>query len=113
MSVKSIVRSMSGVCSDTTSQDLVLDTRDPQEQIRWTQIVGIERTNAPTTLEVGLRRSRQFYILNAETPGAAARCIKMDGEVVAPGDFVPCARFLGATSGNVLELYAAGVVVED
>lgn len=107
-----IVRSMSTVCSNTTSQDVVLDTRDPREQIRWTQIMGLDRTNAPTTLEVGLKRGSEFYPFNAETPGAAARCIKIDGTVTAPGDFVPCARFLGATSADKLELYAAGYVEE-
>lgn len=108
--MKTILRSMTAVCSNATTQDVTLDIRESSEMIRWTQIVGLDRTTAPDTLEVGLKRGSSFYVLNAETPGAAARCIKTSGTATAPGDFVPCARFLGANTSDVLELYAAGVI---
>lgn len=107
-----IIRSLMELCINTTVQDVALDTRSERERICWTQIVGVDRDNAPATLEVGLKRGRQFVPCNADTPAAAARCIRMQGTVRGSGDWVPCARFYGATAADDLELYAAGYVLE-
>ena len=113
MAGQMIIRSMSAVCTSVTSQDVELDWRPREQAIRWSQIVAVDRTSAPTTLEIGLKRAGSFYILNAETPSAAARSVRMHGTVIAPGEFVPAARFRGATLNDVLELYACGEVLTD
>lgn len=111
MNGRIIIRSMSKVCSNTTYQDVSLDTWPPDVVIRWTQIAGIDDSSAPTAIQVGLKRSSFFYPFRGAAPGAADRSVGIRGTVKAPGDFVPCARFLGASSGDVLQLYVAGEIV--
>jgi len=105
-----IIRSMTVVCTNNTVQDVSIDVWDRGANVRWRQVCGIDRDNAPTTIEVGVKRGREFYTFRAATPAAAARSVRLLGEFVCSGDFVPTARFYAATLGDTLELYVAGEV---
>jgi len=104
---------MTVVCTNATVQDVSIDVWDRGANVRWRQVCGIDRDNAPTTLEVGLKRGREYYPFRAATPAAAARSVRLLGQVLAPGNFVPTARFYGATLGDTLELHVAGEVEPD
>jgi len=103
-----IMQEKMNLCTNATVQDVMLDAYEDNRLIHWTAINAIEREAAPTTLEIGLMRNGVFYSLRSETPGAAARGVHLRGDLRASGQFVPCARFWGATLTNHLELYAAG-----
>jgi len=107
-----VIRSMRAVCDDATVQDVSIDEWGTYATLRWTQIMGMDRTNVTTLTEVGLKRSSQFYPFRAATPAAAGRSIQCSGEILAPGDFAPTVRFRGATLGDALEVYVAGEVQE-
>lgn len=109
--MSTIIGSMATVCSDETSQDVVLDMRPIEPEIRWTQITAIDDTSTATCIQVGLKRASEFYPFRGAAQGAADRSVSIRGTITAPGDFVPCARFLGATSGDKLLLYVAGQTV--
>jgi len=108
--VRAIIRSMIEVCTNATVQDVSLDEWAAGTMVRWRNIAAIDRDNAPTTLEVGVKRGRQFFPFRAETPGAAARSVRLHGAFLAPGQYRPTARFYGATLGDSLELYVSGEV---
>lgn len=110
MPLEPIIRSMSAVCTDETSQDVQLDNWPYQTRIAWCRIVGIDVDNAPTLILVGLKRGSQLYVARSGTPGAAGRSIHAITEVEASGEYVPCARFEGATADDVLQLFAFGCI---
>jgi len=107
-----IIRSMQAICTNATVQDVSIDAWPYDVVATWREVTGIDRDSAPTTIEVGVKRSREFYPFRAATPGAAARSVRLHGCFSAPGDFQPTARFYGATLGDMLELYVAGEIVD-
>ena len=110
---KGIIRSMSAVCTNATVQDVQLDAIRNDMHIRWKQVTGIDETGAATTCQVGFKRGTQFYPLRGANIAAANRSVRLWGDVHLPGEFVPCARFYGATLADTLLLVAAGEVESD
>jgi len=90
-------------------QDLSLDALPADVVIHWDEVQAIDRDNTTTLTEVGVKRGREFYSFRTGTPGAAARGISLSGGFWAPGDYIPTARFWGATAADVLELHVCGV----
>ena len=112
MAKRAIIRSLSKVCDNATTDELFLDTWPSEVNIVWRRISARDYTNSPTRVEVSLKRGNDYYILNAAAQGAAARDVRTAEEFAAPGDFRPGARFWGATSGDVLEIYCYGEIQE-
>jgi len=110
---KGIIRSRSAVCTSATVQDVQLDAIRNGVHIRWKQVTGIDETSATTTCQVGFKRGTEFYPFRGGAIGAAHRSIRLWGDVHLPGEFVPCARFYGATLADTLLLTAAGEVESD
>lgn len=107
---ETIIRSMSALCTSGTSQDVQLDAWPYDICILWERVVGIDVDNTTTLTLVGLKRGGEFYVARAATPGAAGRSIHTVAGVEATGEYVPCARFEGATVGDTLQLFAFGVI---
>ena len=105
-----IVRKVTVICTTAVSQDVSVDRWPADKLIRWTQITGVGRSGPATTIEVGLKRSREFYCFRGAVPAAANCSVDMPGLVTASGEFRPTARFKGATVGDTLELNCAGVI---
>jgi len=107
-----ILRTLSAVCTSATEQTLELDAWDPRDIIRWDQIAAFDVTTGVTIQAVGLKRSGVVYKLRAEKIANVGESTELHGSLYAPGDFVPCAIFQGATLGDTLQLSACGEVVE-
>jgi len=105
-----IVRKVTAICTNVVSQDVSVDRWPAEQVIRWTQISGVIRSAATATIEVGVKRSREFYCFRAAGVDAADRTVRMHGVVQVPGEFRPTARFKGAALGDELELNCAGVI---
>ena len=105
-----VIRSMTALCTNATVQDVSIDEWNNNVNMIWREVTGIDRSNAPTLLEVGVKRGGNFYPFRSNTPGAAGRSVRLHGQFTAPGQFCPTARFWGATLGDTLELYVAGEV---
>jgi len=103
-----IVDRVVAVCEDATYQDVVLDRLQRPKWYTWYEITGIDRTNKPDCIEVGVKRGRQFYTFRSSTVGAANVGVRLHGRTFATWEFVPCARIWGATLGDELELIVNG-----
>lgn len=108
-----IIRKMQALCTSDVTQDVSIDTWPADVHIHWEQISGINRGGATTTIEVGLKRGSEFYSFRAGNAGDADRSVRLLGDLNAPGDFRPTARFLVAAVGDMLELTCAGYISEE
>jgi len=105
-----IVRKVTAICTSAALQDVSVDRWPADKCICWTQISGVSRSGPATTIEVGLKRSREFYCFRGAVPAVSNCSVDMPGLVTASGEFRPTARFRGATLGETLELNCAGVI---
>ena len=103
-----IVRRVMNLCTSIVSQDVSLDVAAFPGVYTWHEITGVNRTNATTTIEIGLKRGREFYAYRCANAVAADRSVRLQTHIVAPEGFVPCARFKVAVAGDELELIVNG-----
>ncbi len=103
-----IVARVQVICTSIVSQDVVLDKLALIGPYTWHEISGINRTAGTTTIEVGLKHGGEFFAYRCAAAAAADRSVRLFSFVVAPGDFVPCARFKVAALGDLLELVVNG-----
>jgi len=108
MALEPIIDRVQAICTSIVSQDVVLDKLTENESYTWHEITGINRTGATTTIEVGLKHGSEFFGYRAGAANAADRSVRLFALVVAPGYFVPCARFKVAALGDLLELVVNG-----
>ena len=108
MANHSVIRRLSALCSNSTSQDVILDSYPYLSMIAWNNIVARDPDHAPTRIELLLMRSSREYYLNSQAPAAAGLCVSLPNSIIAPGDYRICARFVGATAGDTLEVCACG-----
>jgi len=113
MIVKPIVRRLTEVCLNATTQDVTLDAWPSERVIRWQRIVARDLGNVCTRIELLFKRGSREYLLNSAVAAVVQTAIFVEGPIFAPGDFRVVARFVGATLANTLELYAFGDVVDD
>lgn len=108
MSLQPVVDRVQVICTSIVSQDVVMNPPTPGETYTWHEITGINRSGATTTIEVGLKYGGEFFAYRCATAAAADRSVRLFSFVVAPGNFVPCARFKVAALGDLLELVVNG-----
>lgn len=108
---QSVIRSMSKAAAGSTDEEICLDTWPADVCIEWHRIVARNVTSQDTKIELYLKRGRQKYLIRAGQAGAADRTIATDTNLCAPGDFQVCASFSDPSSGDVLELYAFGMIL--
>ena len=108
MPLQPIVERVQNICTSIVSQDVVLDKLAAVGPYTWHEISGINRTGGTTTIEVGLKYGSEFFCYRAGAAAQADRSVRLFSFVVAPGDFVPCARFKVAALGDLLELVVNG-----
>lgn len=113
MIMKPIVRRLTVLCVNATSQDVVIDAWPSEKMIRWSRMVARDLDNVCTRIEILLKRGSRDYLLNSGVAAVVHTALVMDTPIVAPGDFRVAARFVGATLTDTLELYAFGDVVDD
>jgi len=113
MAIKAIVRKMQALCTSIVTQDVSIDAWPADVCVHWEQISGVNRTGATTTIEVGLKRVGEFYSFRSGAAVAADRSVRLLGDLHAPGDFRPTARFLVAAVGDMLELTCSGMLCEE
>jgi len=113
MIVKPIVRHLTEVCVNATTQDVALDTWPSERVVRWQRLVARDLGNVCTRIELLFKRGSREYLLNSAVAAVVQTAIFVEGPIFAPGDFRVVARFVGATPTNTLELYAYGEVVEE
>ena len=113
MAHTSIVRRLTVLCTNATSQDVAIDAWPSASLVRWQRIVARDLGNVCTRIELLLKRGSRDYLLTSVVAAAVHTSVAVDGPLLAPGDFRVVARFVGATLTNTLELYAYGEVVEE
>jgi len=96
----------------TSTEDLVANLRASEDKIRWTRLVAFDATNATTYTEVGVRQGTSLYPAAREGAPSAHDHVATDVPLELPGDWVPYARFAGATAGDDLYLVAFGYYVD-
>lgn len=113
MIIKPIVRRLTELCVNATTQDVALDTWPSERIVRWQRLVARDLGNVCTRIELLFKRGSREYLLISGVAAVVQTAIVVDGPIVAPGDFRVVARFVGATLTDTLELYAYGDVVDD
>ena len=108
-----IVRSMSQICTNAVSEDVRLDAWPSDLLVRWDRVVMRDLQTANTRMEILLVRGGETYYLASGLPGAVGYTFPLVGPVYAPGDFRLVGRFVGATAGDTLELFAYGEAVSE
>jgi len=106
--LRPIIERVQAICTSIVSQDVVMDKLTQDQSYTWHEITGINRSGATTTIEVGLKHGSEFFAYRAGPAVAADRSVRLFALVVAPGYFVPCARFKVAALGDLLELVING-----
>jgi len=105
---RAIVDRVRTICTSAVTQDVTLNKPTQGWVYEWRRIVGVNRTGATDTIEVGVKNVGEFYCFESAAAGAVNLAVATDSNTPAPGEFVPCARFNGATLGDVLELVVCG-----
>lgn len=113
MIAKPIVRRLTELCTNATSQDVVLDAWPSEVKVRWQRLVARDLANVCTRIELLFKRGSREYLLNSAVAAVVHTSVAVDGPLIVPGDFRVCARFVGATLTNNLEIYAFGDVLDD
>lgn len=113
MIMKPIVRRLTVLCTDATSQDVVIDAWPAEVKVRWQRITARDLGNVCTRIEILFKRGSRDYMLQSTVAAVVHTAVSVDGPIFVPGDFRVCARFVGATLANTLELYAFGDVIDD
>jgi len=104
------IRRLSKIADGSGIDVVVMDTLPYKETIRWTVICARDLNKAEMRIELLFYEGRTVYIIRSLQVTTNPDTLNMLGEIYAPGDFRVAARFLGATAGDTLELYAYGVV---
>jgi len=107
-----IVQRQYKVCDDTDAQILRMNANEVDRHVRWTQICSLDLTNATTRTEVGVCRSDDYYPLGGSAAPSAGDAVTSGVTVDLEGDWVPYAKFVGATESDELILVATGYFVE-
>jgi len=100
-----------GVSGGGASDDLFLDAWGADDNIIWYRITARDYTTDVTRIELLFKRGSSEYVIDSQVITAAALAATIESVLHAPGDFRVGARFVGATLGDVLELYAFGEIV--
>ncbi len=108
MPITPIIDRVQVICTNNVSQDVVLNKLVPGETYTWHEITGINRTAGTTTIEVGVKHGGEFFAYRCATAAALDRSVRLQTSIMAPGEFVPCARFKVAALGDLLELVVNG-----
>ncbi|TEU17690.1 MAG: hypothetical protein E3J25_01790 [Anaerolineales bacterium] len=108
MPLTPIIDRVQAICTSIVSQDVVLNPPTPGECYTWHEITGINRTAGTTTIEVGLKHGTEFFAYRCAAAAALDRSVRLQTSILAPGEFVPCARFKVAALGDLLELVVNG-----
>lgn len=111
--MRTIVRSMSGTSDGSTNVELAIDAWPPDVTIRWNWVAAICRDSRGSRTDLYLRRGSQKYYFDVDRQANSDRTIEIAPRVTAPGDFQVCANFNGTSSGDKIELYAFGEIVEE
>ena len=108
MPITPIIDRVMVICTSAVVQDVVLNKLVQGETYTWHKITGIDRDTRVTTIEVGLKYGGEFFAYRCAGTADPDRSVGIPGRVVAPGEFVPCARFKVARVGDRLELVVNG-----
>lgn len=108
MTFKPIIDRVQVICTNNVSQDVVLNKLVPGETYTWHEITGINRTAGTTTIEIGLKHGTEFFAYRCATAAVLDRSVRLQTHIIAPGEFVPCARFKVAGLLSLLELVVNG-----
>ena len=109
---RAIVRSVKSVSTGGASDWLFLDAWPSDVDVLWYRITALDRTTDVTRIELLFRRGSEDYVIASQNITAAALDASVAANMHAPGDFRVGARFVGATLGDELEVYAFGELVD-
>jgi len=99
-------------CTNAVSQDVLCDPLRVDHTIVWKLIVAREGTNLPTRIELLFRLGVTDYIVESAVPAAANLALSDYLGVHMPPEAQVVARFVGATLGDPLQVWAYGYYLE-
>jgi len=112
-SFRAVLFNATSTISDTTSQNLDHKFKTTKNLLYViTHVSAIERTTAPTRIELCVVRGGREYLVTATDPGTADISVDFAGQIiVAPGDSLR-AKFVGGTSADEISMDIHGYTVE-
>ena len=113
MPSKAIIRSLAVVAGATGVDDVFFDDWPIGQLIVWHRIVALDRTTDLDRIELSLLRGSERFVLKSSNITAAALSAQTSEAFAAPGNYRVGARFVGATTGDVLEVYGYGEIVSE
>jgi len=99
-------------CTNAVSQDVLCDPLRVDHTIVWRLIVAREGTNLPTYIELLFRLGVTDYLVDSAVPAAANLAVSEYLGVHMPPEAQVVARFIGATLGDPLQVWAYGDYLE-
>jgi hypothetical protein len=108
MAKHTYIGAFTAVCTDTTYQDVQAE-RMLTTVIRCLQFMsGVCSATKPAAVAFGLKQGARITWLNGQVPTHNNQPAYFPGTVWANGDWIPFARFYGATAGEVMTLSVFG-----
>lgn len=111
--MRCIVERLFKVAVSTATEDLEVNPRSTQERIRWTRLLAFDATTATTYTEVGMKHGSSRYPAARAAAPAAHAGVDTDVPLELQGEWVPYARFAGATANDELHFIAFGYHVDE
>ena len=108
MSQKAIILSAVGVAAGGAAEELILRIPRGYAETEWHRIVARNATTDMAIVEIWVRVHAMEYCLVGAAPGALARTVHVNTNVIAPDDASFVAKFTTAVAGDVLGLWAFG-----
>lgn len=110
MAKQTYIGAFTAVCTDVTYQDVAAE-RMLTTAIRCLQFMsGVCSSTKPALVAFGLKQGARISWLSGQVPTHNSQPSYFSGTVWAQGDWVPFARFYGATSGELMTLSVFGYV---
>jgi len=104
------IRRLSAIADATGDQLVLMDALPFQEAIHWTCIEARDLTTKTARIDLVLMQSRIEFVLRGRAVASKENTVSILEDVYAPGEYRVGARFVGAAEGDVLELWAYGIV---
>lgn len=107
------IRRLTKVTVGASPHIIVLDAIPTPEVIQWSLIVARCLTSKADAIELLLLRGRTEFLLSSCPPVNKLNCVALCNPVYATGDYRIAARFTDLGVGDIMELYAYGLVQRD
>ena len=112
MAKKTIVNGVEGVISNATSQDLEFKALTPNMLVCYDRLTLVDYDHSPTSVHLGFKSGTSEFLLDGKADPGVGIPFSVLGKVFALGHYRPFARFVGATSGDKVALFAFGYLTD-